>query len=56
MHVDNISDHVPVQLTINYTDSITSSNIVNEQLSTIVPQLSKRLKFEAVGGGGGGIN
>ena len=39
MHVDNISDHVPVQLAINYTDSIASSNIVNEQSSTTKPEV-----------------
>ena len=32
--MNNISDHVPVQWAINYTDSIASSNIVNEQSST----------------------
>ena len=39
MHVDNISDHVPVQLAINYTDSIASSNIVNEQSSAPKPKV-----------------
>ena len=39
MHVDNISDHVPVQLVINYTDSIASSNTVNEQSSIPKPKV-----------------
>ena len=39
MHVDNISDHIPVQFAISYTDSITSSNIVNEQSSTPKPKI-----------------
>ena len=30
-NMDNISDHVHVQLAINYTDLMASSNIVNEQ-------------------------
>ena len=38
MHVDNISDHVPVQLATNYTDSIALSNIVNEQSSIPKPK------------------
>ena len=48
MHVDDISDHVPVQLAINYTDSIASSSIVNEQLSTPKPKVhwSKFMKDE----------
>ena len=33
-------DHVPVQLAINYTDSIASSNIVNEQSSTPKPKVN----------------
>ena len=37
--MDNISDHVPVQLAINYTDSITSSNIINEQSSILKPKV-----------------
>ena len=39
MYVDNISDHVPVQVAINYTDSITSSNLVNEQSSIPKPKV-----------------
>ena len=39
MHVDNISDHVAVQLAINYTDSIASSNIENERSSTPKPKV-----------------
>ena len=39
MHVDNISDHVSVQLAINYTDLIASSNIVNEQSSAPKPKV-----------------
>ena len=38
-YVDNISDHVPVQVAINYTDSITSSNLVNEQSSIPKPKV-----------------
>ena len=43
-----ISDHVPVQLAINYSDSIASSNIVNEQSSTPKPKVhwSKLTKDE----------
>ena len=39
MYVDNISGHVPVQVAINYTDSITSSNLVNEQSSMPKPKV-----------------
>ena len=39
MYVDNISDHVPVQVAINYTDLITSSNLVNEQSSIPKPKV-----------------
>ena len=48
MHVDNISDQVPVQLAINYTDLTASSNIVNEHSSTPKPkaQWSKFTKDE----------
>ena len=38
-YVDNISDHVPVQVAINYTDSITSSNLVNVQSSIPKPKV-----------------
>ena len=37
VQVDIISDDVPVHLAINYTDSIASSNIVNEQSSIPKP-------------------
>ena len=39
MYVDNISDHVPVKVAINYTDSITLSNLVNEQSSIPKPKV-----------------
>ena len=37
--MDNISDQVPVQVAINYTVSITSSNLVNEQSSIPKPMV-----------------
>ena len=39
MHIDSISDHVPVELARNYADSIASSNIVNEQSSSPKPKV-----------------
>ena len=37
--MEKISDHIPVQVAINYTDSITSSNLVNEQSSIPKPEV-----------------
>ena len=37
--MDNVSDHVPVQVAINYTDSVTLSNLVNERSSIPTPKV-----------------
>ena len=48
MNEDNNFDHLPVQLALNYTDSVASSYIVNEQSSAPKPKVhwSKFMKDE----------